>query len=109
MFLTPELFRGDNWFFISDVSLRGEARLRELELRPGLEARLLAEVGAGPGNSELVEQDENEELLCFLPTVRGVIINIRSLHTVIIIHAKFFDKYMHPLEGLIGILDEYSF
>ena len=82
MFLTPEIFRGDNWFFTSvpDVSLRGEARLRELELRPGLEARLLAEVGAGPGNSELVEQDENEELLCFLPTVGEIIINRRSLH-----------------------------
>ena len=82
MFLTPELFRGDNWFFTSgpDVSLRGEARLRELELRPGLEARLLAEVGAGPGNSELVEQDENEELLCFLSTVGEIIINRRSLH-----------------------------
>ena len=61
--------RADNRFFISgapgpwplaEVSLRGEARLMELDLR------LLTEAEAGPGNSELVEQEEKEELLCFL-------------------------------------------
>ncbi len=33
-----------------------------------LDLRLLAEAETGPGNSELVEQEEKEELLCFLPT-----------------------------------------
>ena len=66
------LSRADNRFLTSapgpgpwplaDVSLRGEARLMELDLR------LLAEAETGPGNSELVEQEEKEELLCFLPT-----------------------------------------
>ena len=32
-----------------------------------LDLRLLAEAETGPGNSELVEQEEKEELLCFLP------------------------------------------
>ena len=34
-----------------------------------LDLRLLTEAEAGPGNSELVEQEENEELLCFLQEI----------------------------------------
>ena len=55
---------------LADVSLRGEARLMELDLR------LLAEAETGPGNSELVEQEEKEELLCFLPTQAVLVRNV---------------------------------
>ena len=55
---------------MADVSLRGEARLMELDLR------LLAEAETGPGNSELVEQEEKEELLCFLPTQAVLVRNV---------------------------------
>ena len=37
-----------------------------------LDLRLLTEAEAGPGNSELVEQEENEELLC-LPVLERIV------------------------------------
>ena len=41
-----------------------------------LDLRLLAEAETGPGNSELVEQEEKEELLCFLPTQAVLVRNV---------------------------------
>lgn len=41
-----------------------------------LDLRLLAEAETGPGNSELVEQEEKEELLCFLPTQAVLVTNV---------------------------------